>query len=590
LTVFVGDVKLPAGKHTGQITIMDAQLPGGQMVVQVTLNVATQAFSSLSANPISLSFAYDIGSSAPPPTQKLTISGPPNTPVAVLVFDGGCGWLSNGKAGNFAATTPLSLDISINSHPSVNLVPCNLVPGPYDGFIGITPWQGQGIIVPVHLQANAGINGTPNPLQFTFYSGDLTTQKQSLSVSSPVPTSFTVGTSQPGWPAVSSYSGVTPAIINVSVNSMGLAPATYTYPNAVTLFCNCSTVWTGVTVVITVKPVAPITAVPNALHFSVVSGDSAAHGQLVTLSANVTEPFSVTSGGSRWLSFSPINGTAPGQLGVSVSATGLSPGTYNDTIAIKGIGAAGSTTIPVTLTVTEDTRPSITAVVNGASFNPPIAPGTWVTILGKNLSTSTQQATSTWLPASLNGVNVQLSGVGGAYSLLVDYVSPTQINAFVPHEVSPMLFGATGGSTVTVTAPGGTVSYSVDCEAISPALFTYGTNNYVAAEFPDYVIVGTIPGTRAASSGSVISLYGTGFGQTNPPVSNVNGPVTAHQLALMPTVTVGGLPATVGWAGMVGIGLYQFNIEIPTMPGPGNYPVIIQISGTQSLAAMVPVR
>src|SRR5262249_3203218 len=137
------------------------------------------------------------------------------------------------------------LDISINPHPSVNLVPCNLVPGSYDGFIGITPWQGQGIVVPVHLQASAGISGTPNPLQFTFYSGDLTTQNQSLSVSSPVPTSFTVGTSQPGWPVVSAYSGVTPGTINVSVNSMGLAPATYTFPNAITLFCNCSTVWTG---------------------------------------------------------------------------------------------------------------------------------------------------------------------------------------------------------------------------------------------------------------------------------------------------------------------------------------------------------
>jgi hypothetical protein len=50
----------------------------------------------------------------------------------------------------------------------------------------------------------------------------------------------------------------------------------------------------------------------------------------------------------------------------------------------------------------------------------------------------------------MNGVSVQLSALGGIYGLLVHYVSPTQISAFVPHEVSPLFFGSTAGAQLTV--------------------------------------------------------------------------------------------------------------------------------------------
>jgi uncharacterized protein (TIGR03437 family) len=132
--------------------------------------------------------------------------------------------------------------------------------------------------------------------------------------------------------------------------------------------------------------------------------------------------------------------------------------------------------------------------------------------MGKNLAGKTDQATSAWLSTSMDGVSVQLSGRSGAYGLLIHYVSPSQVNAFVPHEASRLTLRSAGRVTITITVPTGTTSYYVDCEDISPALFSYGTNTYAAAVFPDGVIVGIIPGTKAASAGSVVSLYGTGFG------------------------------------------------------------------------------
>jgi uncharacterized protein (TIGR03437 family) len=66
--------------------------------------------------------------------------------------------------------------------------------------------------------------------------------------------------------------------------------------------------------------------------------------------------------------------------------------------------------------------------------------------------------------------------------------------------------------------------------------------------------------------------------------------VAASPLALDAAVTVGGVPAKVLWAGMVGIGLYQFNIEVPAMSAPADYPVIVQIGGTQTEGVKIPVR
>src|SRR5262249_13805480 len=74
-----------------------------------------------------------------------------------------------------------------------------------------------------------------------------------------------------------------------------------------------------------------------------------------------------------------------------------------------------------------------------------IAPGTWIEIYGQNLAPTTREwrasdFTGDRAPTSLDGVTVRISG-RPAY---ISYISPTQINALVPADVSP------GTATVVV--------------------------------------------------------------------------------------------------------------------------------------------
>ena len=47
------------------------------------------------------------------------------------------------------------------------------------------------------------------------------------------------------------------------------------------------------------------------------------------------------------------------------------------------------------------------------------------------------------------------------------------------------------------------------------------------------------------------------------------------------TVTIGGAPAVVSFAGLVGAGLYQINVTVPSLAN-GTYPVVGQVAGVNT--------
>jgi uncharacterized protein (TIGR03437 family) len=244
-------------------------------------------------------------------------------------------------------------------------------------------------------------------------------------------------------------------------------------------------------------------------------------------------------------------------------------------------------TIDVTLTVTPDDRPVITSVVNAASFKPIIGPGAWISLMGHNLAPSVMLQ-SVPFPISLDGVSAELQGVGGVFNLFIEYASPTQINAFVPQDLPVSFFGTS--CSVAMTVPTGTTSLATTCQGLSPALFSYGTQQYASATHLDGSVIGVIPGTRPAQNGEFITLWGTGFGQTAPVVSNVNSVFAPQMLANPAVVYVGGQLVQVLWAGMVGTGLDQFNIQLPDNLTSGDIPISIKIAGTETDRVMIPVR
>jgi uncharacterized protein (TIGR03437 family) len=436
---------------------------------------------------------------------------------------------------------------------------------------------------------------SPSSLTFSAVQGSSPPPSQTLIIGSSLPsgTMITSSSTPPSWLNVGWISvGTAPLSIQISINPsfINLAPGAYT----TSLIFQAPFTSQQITVNITLTVAAPppvLRTSASQLQFSYMSGGTVPPPQAVQITSSGAALGASITSTAAWLSVSTVTGTTPFSTNVTVNPTGLAVGTFNGqlTVATSLVSqSAPSVTINVALTITADNRPSITAVVNGASFTPTISPGSWVTIMGKNLSASVSQAPSSWLYTSLNGVTASISGHGGSFSLLMHYVSPTQINAFAPYEMSPLMFGAPS-TQITVTTPTGATSASVDCEVISPALFV--VNSYAAAIlYPDNSIIGTAAGMKPASSASIVSLYGTGFGQTSPASSNVTGPVNVAPLAAMPTVTVGGLPAQVLWAGMVSMGLYQINIQVPTMPGAGDYPVAVQINGVSSPSVALPVR
>jgi uncharacterized protein (TIGR03437 family) len=222
----------------------------------------------------------------------------------------------------------------------------------------------------------------------------------------------------------------------------------------------------------------------------------------------------------------------------------------------------------------------VNSVANAASFQPAIASAGFVSILGTGFANSARSRTSSDflgsnLPLSLGGVSVTINGKP-AY---VEYISPAQINAIAPDD------DTTGWVQVEVTTSrGASYAGTVLKQKLSPALFAYqsGTTNYAAAVHLDGTLVGPLgPSSRPAAAGEVIELYGTGFGATTPVTSTSQLVSQSAPLALPASVSIGGVPATVQWAGIVSPGLYQLNVVVPNL-ATADQPVQASISGFQS--------
>jgi adhesin/invasin len=232
-------------------------------------------------------------------------------------------------------------------------------------------------------------------------------------------------------------------------------------------------------------------------------------------------------------------------------------------------------------------------VLNGASFaSAPIAPGTFMSIFGTNLATTT----ATWnpinysLPTVLGGTSVLVNGEK-AY---INYVSPGQVNFPAPA-------GSDGGAWLQITSTDLSTSNPiwVPGRTIAPALFMFSQSNYHYAistlpsglyAIPPNLLPAIVP-VRAAKPGEVLAFWATGFGPTTPayPEGQVLRVQDRSILANPVTVTIGGKNAAIDLAGIVGAGLYQVNAHVPDVPA-GDTAVVITVGGvsTQS-GAYVPV-
>ena len=249
------------------------------------------------------------------------------------------------------------------------------------------------------------------------------------------------------------------------------------------------------------------------------------------------------------------------------------------------------------------TTPTIApgGIANGGSFQAiPLAPGSLFSIFGSGLASQTASASTVPFSRSLGGVTVHFANGTTTVDAPLSYVQPgtgtsSQINAQVPWGlVAP---GASATVNMIVSNNGvDSVSTPVNIAPFSPGIFGFNASSgtlaiaytYQDGQFawPTGLVAGLT--THPAARGSLIIVYATGLGAVTPTIGDGDAPgLVLTSVNTQPVVTIGGITATVAFAGLQPQfpGVYQLNITIPQNAPTGNsVPIQIQVGGVTSPA------
>ncbi|MGH9672792.1 MAG: hypothetical protein ACRD44_06380 [Bryobacteraceae bacterium] len=221
-------------------------------------------------------------------------------------------------------------------------------------------------------------------------------------------------------------------------------------------------------------------------------------------------------------------------------------------------------------------------VVNAASFlGGPVAAGEIVTLFGAGIG-----------PANLVGATLTRFGfvdtLAGETSVLFDgipapviYSSTGQTSVIVPYAVA-----AKANTQMVVEYQGRrSAPVAIPVAAAVPALFWANSsvkgNGAILNEDTSFNSA-----DNPAAKGSVVVLYGTGEGQTNPP--GIDGRIAAAVFPkpLTPiTVRIGGIDAEVlyfGAAPGLVAGVFQVNARVPAEAPSGDVPVVVSVGSAAS--------
>jgi uncharacterized protein (TIGR03437 family) len=279
-----------------------------------------------------------------------------------------------------------------------------------------------------------------------------------------------------------------------------------------------------------------------------------------------------------------------GTPGFSVNGGPASTASLNGPLSVAVDGSGNVYVADSVNSVVRVLRPTglsllIGAVVDAASQRAgPVSPGKIVVIYGAGLGPAQLVQSSSGAPSTmLSGTTVSFNGMAAP----ILYTSVTQMAAVVPYGIT----GTRAQVVVTYQGPASN-NYTVTGAASAPSLFTANQQGWgqAAAIHPADGAVNTA--ANPIHIGGYISLFATGEGQTSPPgVDGRLGSATPTAAVLPVRVTVGGIPATVQYAGSVQgqvAGLMQVNVKIPDGVQPGGYvPVVLQVGDASATPGMV---
>jgi uncharacterized protein (TIGR03437 family) len=209
-------------------------------------------------------------------------------------------------------------------------------------------------------------------------------------------------------------------------------------------------------------------------------------------------------------------------------------------------------------------------IVNAASLLPgPISPGEIITIFGGAALSGTSAVV-------FNNINAPIL-----------YAGPGQVNAVVPFGLDP-----TKPASLDIRAQGQSLgTASLAAATVSPALFTQNSNGTGPGAIlnQDYTLNSP---TNPASAGSVIMVFGTGFGALNPVATDGQPAIGMANIQLPVAASVGGIVTDVLYAGAAPAliaGVVQINIRIPQNLAPTSAAMVLLTVGSVGAPAGVVV-
>ena len=233
--------------------------------------------------------------------------------------------------------------------------------------------------------------------------------------------------------------------------------------------------------------------------------------------------------------------------------------------------------------------PVITVVANAFSNAPPIAPNTWIYVLGTNLAPpgdtrewQSSDFVNNTMPTGLDGVGVTVNGKK-TYAF---YVSPTQLNVLTPPDSMPasvnvqLINNGVASNTLVVQAQPQSLSFFEIVSTVTGKGYVDGRHASDNTLIGPAGLFTAAPGiTTPVVPGETIYVALNGFGPTNVPV--VSGSVTQSGTVPLPlpVVKIGGVQVTVTDPELIGVGTFQMNITIPTNIPAGDQTITLTYNG-----------
>lgn len=570
ITVSVTPGSLGPGLYTGQISILTSQIPNSiPVTIPVQMVISTQPL--LSVTPSALAFTLSGATSPQRQTIRVNSTGNNFAYQSSASVAGGGTWLLSAQSGPNTGST---IEVGVNPIVAEGA-----------GLITITApgIENSPVFVPVTL-SNTGSTSqltiAPNQLDFVQVVGATAVPAQTLDISLGQGgglTSYRIGDIRylngANWLKVSKTAGIAPDKIEVSVDTAALSPGRY----AATIPFESTVGNRDVVVFLEVRRITSTFNVnQESLTFNFAAGGQAPASQQIQVSSSgdaipFTAEARVNTGTLPWLQVQSSGSATPATLTVSVNTANLAPGAYQGTISLTSpVAGVAARTINVTLNVAAAVTPVLGRMVNAASFlDAGAVPGMIVSLLGTNLGPTVGVAAA---PNAAGIYDRQLSNVKVLFDTFeapILFISATQINAVVPYLVAPRL------TTRVVVEVNGVRSNGLDLRVATaaPGIFLVSAAGQGAILNQDNTLNGA---ANPAARDSIISIYATGEGQTNPP--GVDGAIPGRSTPLkQPSqrvrVRIGGQEAEVLYAGSAPLavsGLMQVNAKIPAGVSPGS--------------------